>query len=93
MSHLTKDQIAARLSKLITKLEKLKREYADAWDPNYGHDYRGHALVSELNRVLTLGAKFNQMYKDLTGEMYDHRFFEPKLYDELTTTGFGYHKR
>lgn len=92
LESLTAEEIAARLTKLITKLEKLKVAYANSWDNRYGHDYTGPGLVADLNLVLTTGERLNTRYKELTGEMWDHRFFEPKLYGELTTNGFGYHK-
>lgn len=90
---LTVDELAARMSKLLKKLDKLKVKYANEYDPRYGHTMDGANCVSELNLCLTTGERLNEQYRLLTGEYYDHRFMAPKLYKELTSSGIGYHAK
>ena len=76
-------QVQVELSKLLVKLEVLRKEYAET---HYkGLEYKKllrvtNKLTKAINKVYTEGELLNDEYKELTGDYYDHRFYQPKLY-------------
>lgn len=74
-------QVQVELSKLLVKLDTLRKEYANLYDPNGYTDNAGMARKAKaINKVYTEGELLNNEYKELTGDYYDHRFYQPKLY-------------
>ena len=74
-------QVQVELTALLAKLEQLRKDYANLYNPNGYTDTKAMARKAKaINKIYIAGETLNTEYKQLTGDMYDHRFYMPKLY-------------
>lgn len=73
-------QLMRILKASIVELESLKVQYANCYSPETGLSKQANRIAKTINIILAEGAIYNTQFKALTGEYYDYRFLDPKLY-------------